>query len=99
MTTEPGGASDVAMNEFGDPNLTGWWIGLIIGFVVVVVVVVVVGALLASAARIITQVRAATHLLEGARTNTQPLSELRRTDQTLRGIAADAIAARQALGG
>ena len=89
----------VALNEFGDPNLTGWWVGLIIGFALIVVVVVVVGALLASAARIIVQVRAATHLLEGARTNTQPLSELHRTDQTLRGIAADAVAARQALGG
>jgi hypothetical protein len=87
------------MNEFGEPSLTGWWVGLIIGFAVVVVVVVVVGALLALAARITMQVRAATHLLEGARTNTRPLSELRRTDQALRGIAADAVAARQALGG
>ena len=35
----------VALNEYGESHLGGWWVGLIIGLVVVVVVVVVVSVL------------------------------------------------------
>ena len=47
----------VAANMFGETDLSGWWTGLIIGFILVVVVVVVVGALLALASRIGGQAR------------------------------------------
>jgi hypothetical protein len=88
-----------ALNEFGDPDLGGWWLGLIIGFVVVVVVVVVVGTLLALTRHIGEQVKAAVGLLEAARLNTEPLIGLHRTNQTLLSIAGGAVAARKALGG
>ncbi len=40
----------LATHKFGETHLSGWWLGLIIGFILVVVVVVIVGALLALAA-------------------------------------------------
>jgi ABC-type multidrug transport system fused ATPase/permease subunit len=87
------------LNEFGEPNLGGWWLGLIIGLVVVVVVVVVVGVLLVLASRINAQVRAAVRELEPTRTTTQPLVELSRTNDTLQSILRGARTAREALGG
>ncbi|MGH3870907.1 MAG: hypothetical protein ACRDSR_05215 [Pseudonocardiaceae bacterium] len=94
------------MNEFvsvnqviGEPQLGGWWVGLIIGLVVVVIVVVVVGALLVLASRINAQARAATRELEATQPTTQPLVELHRTNDTLQSILRGARAARQALGG
>ena len=87
------------MNEFGEPDLGGWWAGLIIGLVVVVVVVVVVSALLVLASRIDAQVRAATRELEATRSTTQPLAELARTNATLQSILRGARAARKKLGG
>lgn len=87
------------MNQFGEPNLGGWWVGLIIGLVVVVVVVIVVSVLLVLAARINAQARAAARELEGTQSTTQPLVELARTNATLQSILQGARAARQALGG
>lgn len=87
------------MNEFGQPQLGGWWAGLIIGLVVVVVVVIVVSALLILAARINGHARAATRELEATRSTTQPLVDLARTNATLQSILRGARAARQALGG
>ena len=87
------------MNEYGEPNLGGWWAGLIIGLVVVVVVVVIVSVLLVLAARINAQVRAAVRELEPTRTTTQPIVELARTNDTLQSILRGARAAREALGG
>lgn len=87
------------MNEFADPQLGGWWTGLIIGLVVVVVVVVIVSVLLVLASRINAQARAAARELEGTRSTTQPLGELARTNATLQSILRGARAAREALGG
>lgn len=87
------------MNEFGEPQLGGWWVGLIIGLAVVLVVVVVVSVLLVLAARINAQARAATQQLEATRSTTQPLAELAHTNATLQSILRGARAARQALGG
>jgi heme/copper-type cytochrome/quinol oxidase subunit 2 len=87
------------LNELGEPNLGGWWLGLIIGLVVVVVVVVVVSVLLVLAARINAQARAATRELEGILSTTQPLVELARTNATLQSILRGARSAREALGG
>ena len=87
------------MNQFEEPSLGGWWVGLIIGLVVVVVVVIVVSVLLVLAARINSQARAAARELEGTQSTTQPLGELARTNATLQSILRGAQAARQALGG
>ena len=89
----------LAVNEFGEPDLGGWWTGLVIGFVLVVAVVVVVGALLALASQIGTQAGHAVGLLEQTQAGTRSLSELKRTNQTLHSIIGGAVAARQALGG
>jgi len=89
----------VALNEYGESHLGGWWVGLIIGLVVVVVVVVVVSVLLVLASRINAQARAAARELEAIRSTTNPLVELRRTNDTLQSILRGARTARQALGG
>lgn len=89
----------LAVNEFGEPGLGGWWTGLVIGFVLVVAVVVVVGTLLALASQIGRQARQAVGLLGKTSAATQPLVELNRTNQTLQSIIRGAVAARQALGG
>jgi hypothetical protein len=85
--------------NIGEPQLGGWWVGLIIGLAVVVVVVVVVSVLLVLAARINAQARAATRELEAIQSTTQPLVELARTNATLQSILRGARSARQALGG
>ncbi len=87
------------MNESGESYLGGWWAGWAIGLVVVVIVVVVVLVLLVLAARINAQVRAAIAELEAIRSTTQPLVELRRTNDTLQSILRGARTARKALGG
>ncbi|MGH3766344.1 MAG: hypothetical protein ACRDS0_16355 [Pseudonocardiaceae bacterium] len=87
------------MNDLGQPQLGGWWAGLIIGLVVVVVVVIVVTALLVLASRINGHVRAAVRELEATQSTTQPLVELDRTNNTLQSILRGARSARKALGG
>lgn len=87
------------MTDYGGPNLTGWWTGLIIGLVILVVVVIVVGTLLVLASRINGQARLAARELEATRSTTQPLGELARTNSTLQSILRGARAARKALGG
>ena len=87
------------MNELGELNVGGWWVGLIIGSVVVMVVVVVVSVLLVLASRIDAQAGAAVRELEATLSTTQPLVELRRTNDTLQSILRGARAARKALGG
>ncbi|MGC2652710.1 MAG: hypothetical protein WA317_03700 [Mycobacterium sp.] len=78
--------------------MAGWWVGLIIGLVVVVIVVIILSVLLVLAARINAQVGAATRELEATRSTTEPLVELRRTNETLQSILQGAQTARQALG-
>jgi hypothetical protein len=87
------------VTDYGGPSLAGWWTGLIIGLVILVVVVIVVGTLLVLAARINAQARTAARELEPARSTTQPLGELARTNSTLQSILRGARAARKALGG
>lgn len=89
----------LALNEFGEPGLGGWWAGLIIGFVIVAAVVVVVGAILMLASQIRDEAVQAVGLLEVTRDATQPLHELRRTNELLQGILSGAATARKALGG
>lgn len=87
------------MNEFGELNVGGWWIGLIVGSALVVVVVAAVAALLVLASKINEQVGAAVRELEMTRSTTQPLVDLGRTNTLLQNILSGARAARQALGG
>jgi hypothetical protein len=87
------------LNQLGESNLDGWWLGLTIGLVVVVVVVIVVSVLLVLASRINAQARVAARELEATQSTTQPLRELGRTNNTLQSILRGAQAARQALGG
>lgn len=87
------------MNEFGEPDISGLWTGVIIGFAVVVVVVIVVGVLLMLASRVNTRAGEAVRLLGETRTATQPLAELGRTNELLQSIGRGAVTARQALGG
>ncbi|MGH3902922.1 MAG: hypothetical protein ACRDTE_01790 [Pseudonocardiaceae bacterium] len=87
------------MNELVEPQLGGWWAGLIIGLAVVAVVVVVVSVLLVLASRINAQASEAVRELEATRSTTQPLVELRRTNDTLQSILRGARTAREALGG
>jgi hypothetical protein len=85
--------------RFGEPDVTGWFVGLSIGFVIVLVVVIVVGSILALATRIGVEARAAMEQLELARDNTQGLNELATTNETLRSILAGARTARHTLEG
>lgn len=87
------------MNDIGASHLGGWLVGLIIGLAVVVVVVIVVSVLLVLASRINSQARAVARELEATRSTTQPLVELRRTNDTLQRILRGARTAREALGG
>jgi hypothetical protein len=87
------------LNEFGDPYVGGWWIGLIIGSAIVVVIVAVVGALLVLASQINEQVRAAVRELDVTLSTTRSLVELGRTNATIQSILSGARTARQALGG
>lgn len=89
-------ANTLNLNE---ADLSGFWTGLIIGFVLVVAVVVVVGALLALASRIGGRARESVQALEVARSNTESIEQLKRTNSTLQSILRGARSARQALGG
>lgn len=89
----------LAAPRFGEPDVSGWFLGLLIGFAVVLAVVIVVGMVLALVTRIGSEARTALQELETARHNTQPLHQLETTNQTLRSILAGARAARRTLEG
>ena len=76
---------------------TGWWAGLVIGFVVVVVVVAVVAALLLYASRISDGAGEALDALESAREGMAPLSRLERASDAARVALAGARSARGSL--
>lgn len=78
---------------------TGWWAGLVIGFVVVVVVVAVVAALLLYASRISDRAGEAIDALESAREGMAPLAHLERATDAARVALAGARSARGSLEG
>jgi flagellar biosynthesis/type III secretory pathway M-ring protein FliF/YscJ len=80
-----------------DPGLGGWWVGIVIGLVVVLVVVAVVITLIVLARRITRQAGQASAALEEARRNTDPLWELRTTNERSRAILEGTVRAREAL--
>lgn len=87
----------VLLAQAAEPRTFAWYLGLIIGFVVVVVVVVIVASILTLAARINRQARMATAALAAGRDATAPLWEVRRTNESLRGIFEAARTARLTL--
>lgn len=80
-----------------DPGLGGWWLGIAIGVVVVLIVVAVVVTIIVLARRITRQAGQATAALEDARRNTDPLWELRTTNERARAILEGTVRAREAL--
>ena len=89
----------LASHAPGEPHLFGWYLGLVIGFVVVLVVVAVVAPILVRAQRIGKQAKMAIDALDQSRQTTLPLWDVQKTNGNLRRILAAARAARSALGG
>ncbi len=90
---------ELAEHQAGEPHLFGWWVGLIIGFVIVAIVVVVVSAILTLASRISRQAQEAIAALDASRVSTLPLWDVQKIQGSSRGILDAARAARAALGG
>jgi len=79
--------------------LTGWYWGFAIAAVLIAVVVILVADILALARKIGTQALDITGALNDSRENTQPLWEVEKVNDSIRGIIKDAQQARIALGG
>lgn len=90
---------DPALQGLEGPNLTQWYVGFIIGFVVIVAVVVLVAAILMLASRIARQAMQGTEALEEAQDTTMPLWDLGKIHTSLQGILTAAQSTRRALGG
>ncbi len=56
-----------------DPEFTGWWISVSIGFAVVVYIVICVAFILTYAARILDQANTGIAAMDMARSNTDPV--------------------------
>ena len=77
----------------------GWWVGLVLGFVVVVVVVIIVGIILALASRIADDAEAASAALPAVRNQTDVLQDVGNINESAISILRSARAARKALTG
>lgn len=73
----------IAQPVFDPPGLTGWYIGLAVGFVAIVAVVAAVAVILTMAARIAAQARAGIDALEDARQHTMALWQFDVANRTL----------------
>ncbi len=78
---------------------TGWWTGLVLGFVAVAAVVVIVGIVLTLAARIADKAHAATAALPVVRDQTDALQDVGRINESAISILRSTRAARKALTG
>ena len=78
---------------------TGWWVGLVLGFVVVTVVVVLVAMLLTLAGRIADNAREASAELPAVRDRTVALREVPHINESAVSVLRAARAARKALTG
>lgn len=78
---------------------TGWWVGLVLGFIVVVVVVVIVAILLNLAARVAADAQTATDALPTVRERTDALQDVGQINESAISILRSARAARKALTG
>lgn len=78
---------------------TGWWVGLVLGFIVVAVVVVIVAILLTLAGRIADNARAASDRLPVVRDQTDALQHVGHINESAISVLRSARAARKALTG
>ena len=76
---------------------TGWYIGWAIGLVVVLVAAVLLVTIIALGRRITRQAVDIERALAGARTNTDPLWEVRATNHTIDRVTRGLAAAREML--
>lgn len=79
-------------------SFTGWYTGLIIGFVIVAVVVVLVGTILMYASRIADQAKDGIGRMDEARATTAPVWEIQDLNESATGIWRAAQSAREILG-
>jgi hypothetical protein len=78
--------------------LSGWWIfGWVVGAVVVMIAATLLLTIIALASRIVRQADEITAAIDGARANTAPLYEVKRTNLALDRITRGLRAAREAL--
>lgn len=80
-------------------SLTGWWVGMIIGFTIVAVVVVLVAMILTYAARISDQAQEGIERMDLARANTQAVWGIQDVNASATGIWRSAEKARGILEG
>lgn len=76
----------LAVQSVESQSYTGWWTGLIIGFVVVWVVVILVGTILMYASRIADQAKEGIARMDEARATTLPIWELQDLNVAATGI-------------
>ncbi len=76
----------LAVQSIESQSYTGWWTGLIIGFVVVWVVVILVGTILMYASRIADQAKEGIARMDEARATTLPIWELQDLNVSATGI-------------
>lgn len=84
----------LAQPVFEPPALTGWYIGLVVGFLVVVVIVIAAAIILTMAARIAAQARDGIEALEVARQRTLGLWRFADATRELQEIRDHAESAR-----
>lgn len=80
-------------------GLTGWWVGITLGFAIVAVIVVLVAMILTYAARISDQAQDGIKLMGEARANTDPVWRLQDVNASSTNIWRSAEKARDLLEG
>ncbi len=80
-------------------GLTGWWVGITLGFTIVAVVVVLVAMILTYAARISDQAQEGIKLMDDARANTDPVWRIQEINASSTNIWRSAEKARELLEG
>lgn len=79
-------------------ELSGWWVfGWVVGVVVVLIAATLLLAIIALGNRIARQADEITEAIDGARVNTEPLYEVKRTNLAVIRITRGLRAAREAL--
>jgi len=79
--------------------LTGWWVGITLGFTIVAVIVVLVAMILTYAARISDQAQEGIKLMDDARANTDPVWRIQEINASSTNIWRSAEKARGLLEG
>ena len=80
-------------------GLTGWWVGITLGFTIVAVIVVLVAMILTYAARISDQAQDGIRLMDSARANTDPVWRIQEINASSTNIWRSAEKARDLLEG